>query len=375
MPNMQELADGFERIAPLRLAEGWDNVGLLLGAPEESIDGPVILTIDVTSAVTEEAIDLGAGAVIAYHPPIFNPVSRLGDGDRLGRNLLRLARAGISVFSPHSALDAAPGGLNDWFVRGLGSGDVRALRLEASSASSGRVKIVTFVPEDEVDRVRNALASAGAGRIGDYELCSFTVSGTGSFFGREGAKPAVGEAGRLEQVSEVRLEMICPTSNEALAVETLREFHPYEEPAFDLYDLRPTPARGSGAGRRVMLDQETSASALADRLKAFLGIDRLKLAMPMGDETRPIRSVGVCVGAGGDLADAAIDAGCDVFITGEMRHHEVLSLLRRDIGVFLCGHTNTERGYLPVLRDRLAEEVPGLSFVVSRADRSPLRVV
>lgn len=375
MPTMRDLIQACEQIAPLNLAEAWDNVGLLLGSDDEPVEGPVILTIDLTSNVTDEVLDLKAGAVIAYHPPIFQPITRLGNADRLGRNLLRLARAGVSVFSPHSALDATPGGLNDWFVNGLGSGDVRALRLRTSETRSSRVKIVTFVPESHVDQIRNALATAGAGRVGDYELCSFSIAGTGTFLGREGTSPTVGSAGQLESVPEVRLEMICPASSEAIAVETLREFHPYEEPAFDLYDLRPTPARGSGAGRRVMLDRATTAAELADRLKAFLGIDRLKLAMPMGDERKPIRSIGVCVGAGGELADAAIESGCDVFITGEMRHHEVLSILRRGTGVFLCGHTNTERGYLPVLRDRLRELMPEVSFVVSRADKSPLRVV
>ncbi|MEO0511577.1 MAG: Nif3-like dinuclear metal center hexameric protein [Planctomycetota bacterium] len=370
MPTLADLTAAFESFAPLALAEPWDNAGLILGSPEETLDGPVLLAVDLTSRVADELLASRASALVAYHPPIFEPISRLDGGDRLNHNILTLARAGVGVYSPHTALDNAPDGLNDWLAGTLGEGDIRALRI-GSQPGPAMIKIVTFVPADHADRVRMALASAGAGRIGRYELCSFNTEGVGTFLPGEGAAPAVGEAGVLRHVPEVRLEMVCPASAEAIATETLRGLHPYEEPAFDLFDLRPSPSRNAGAGRRVMLDQPATIGELAGRVKRRLGIDKVKIAMPRGDESKPVHRIGVCAGAGASLTDDALRNDCDLFLTGEMRHHEVMALLRRGVGVILAGHTNTERPFLKTVGDRLASL--GFDARVCESDQTSLR--
>lgn len=373
MSTLAKLIAAFEEIAPPSLAEPWDNAGVIVGDPEHDVrEGSVYLTIDLTSRVTDEVLEHGAAALVSYHPPIFEPIKKLDGADRLNRNILRLARAGVAIYSPHTALDNTRDGLNDWLASTIGSGDRRALRF-ASEPGPRMIKIVTFVPASAVDQVRMALASTGAGRIGRYELCSFNIEGKGTFLPGEGSEPVIGSPGVLQTVDEVRLEMVCPAAAEALAIETLRNLHPYEEPAFDLMDLRPAPSRNIGAGRRVMLDQPTTINELAGRLKQHLGIDAVKIAMPRGDESRPIHRVGVCAGAGAELAEDAVRDRCDAFVTGEMRHHEVMSLLRRGVGVLLAGHTNTERPYLKTLRDRLAER--GLDARVCETDRSSLHVV
>lgn len=371
--NCERLVAAIERLAAPSLAESWDNVGLLAGSRDDPINGPALLTIDLTASVMDEAERIGAGAIIAYHPVIFSPIKRLTGDDAKQRLVLRAIRAGMPIYSPHTAIDAAPGGLNDWLAEGLGSGDCRAL--EAHADSVARVKIVTFVPREHLEQVRNALASTGAGRIGKYEICSFAAPGTGTFLGGEGSNPAIGSAGELESVDELRLEMICPKSSTALAIETLRSLHPYEEPAIDVYELAPLPFRRAGSGRRVTLDQPVMFSALLDRVKAHLGVERVKFAVPWSEPDRPVRSAGVCAGAGQSLLGAAAQQDCDVFLTGEMRHHEILSALERGIAVVLAGHTNTERGYLPRFAKRLAEAEPGINFVVSEADRTPVRWV
>ncbi len=366
-----DLVAAIERLAPPALAESWDNVGLLAGDREAPVAGPVLLTIDLTAKVMDEAEAIGAGAIIAYHPVIFSPIKRLTADDAKQRLVLRAVRAGMAIYSPHTALDAAPGGLNDWLASGVGEGDTRALT--STTDRVARVKIVTFVPRKDLEQVRNALASAGAGRIGRYELCSFASPGTGTFLGGPGASPVVGEAGRLELVDELRLEMICDRSATALAIETLRSLHPYEEPAIDVYELAPLPLRKAGSGRRVMLDRPVMFSSLLGRIKAHLGVERVKYAVPWEEPDHPVRSVGVCAGAGQSLLGTAADQGCEVFLTGEMRHHEILVALERNIAVVLAGHTNTERGYLPAFARRLAEAAPELAFRVSEVDRTPVR--
>lgn len=379
---ISDLSRAMNEIAPLRYAEPWDNVGLLLGDASRALRGGVLLTIDLTESVVREARDMGAGAVVAYHPPIFHPLKRIATAGSAGaggtaRVLIAALEAGLAVYSPHTSLDGAPGGMTDWLADGLinrcgtSSGDRRALRPHLSRRETEEVKIVTFVPAENVDQVRSALASGGAGKIGNYELCSFTSAGTGTFFGRQGAQPAVGEAGQLEQVPEIRLEMVCSRRALPVAIETLRQFHPYEEPAIDVYELVGRPERCAGAGRRLKLDQPTSVERLAQAVKEYLGVTGVYVAKAATADTAEVDTVGVCCGSGGELADLARAEGCHVYVTGEMKHHETLAAVEAGMSVITAGHTATERGYLPHLATQLGERLPGIRVEVSRADRSP----
>ena len=372
--KIDDLSRAMERVAPSRFAEEWDNVGLLIGASDRALDGPVLLTIDMTEAVVAEAVAMKCAAIIAYHPPIFRPIKRLTSATGRERMILSAIEAGMAVYSPHTALDAAPGGMTDWLAdgvldrKGIVKADRRALRPRVEREFHQQVKIVTFVPEEKLDDIRAALATAGAGRIGNYELCSFSHHGTGTFRGNENSRPAVGEPGRLERVHEVRLEMVCSEKALALAVTTLREFHPYEEPAIDVFPLVGKPERRAGVGRRLVLDQPVGIDKLSERIKTHLGIPTLKVAAA---NDRPITYVGMVPGAGAEVAPLALAEGCQAFVTGEMKHHEVLPMLDAGMSVILAGHTNTERGYLPVLAARLTTELAGVRFVVSKEDRSP----
>lgn len=378
-----DLMDAMESIAPLAAAETWDRVGLLVGDPERRIGGPVLLTIDLTERVLDEAVELGAGAIVAYHPPIWTPLDRLTASTPAERVIRRSVEAGIAIYSPHTALDAAAGGVTDWLCEGLSApvgeaevgriqGDCRALSAYPHRDGSREVKLVTFVPEPALDSVRSALATAGAGGIGRYRVCSFASLGTGTFFPQEGADPAVGEVGRLERVEEYRLEMVCPRRALPLAIETLRQFHPYEEPAFDVFELEPEPDRRTGPGRRLVLDRPATVGELAERLKAHLG--RARVRGSTLDDDRPVGVIGVVPGAGESMRALATAEGCELFVTGEMKHHEVLASLHAGTGVLLAGHTNTERGYLGRLAQQLRERLTGVEFRCSDRDEDMLRV-
>ena len=379
--RVRDLVRAMEAIAAPALAEPWDRVGLHAGDASADLSGPVLLTIDLTEAVIDEAVTAAASAVIVYHPPVWEPVSRLVGATRTQRVLMRAIEHGIALYSPHTALDAAAGGVTDWLCEGLSglanvheAGDCRALR--PHQGNEDRVKVITFVPEAQADQLRNAMATGGAGIIGDYRVCSFQSPGVGTFLGGEGTHPVVGESGRLERVDEVRLEMVAEASAAALICETLRRFHPYEEPPIDLVPLVNEPKRAIGAGRRLVLDKPATVEELAERLRTHLDRSRLKFALPEGvSRTRKVTTLGVCPGAGGELAAAAQAEGCELFITGEMKHHEVLAAMDSGMGVLLAGHTNTERGYLPRLAQRLGAELHGVDVRVCERDGDPLTYI
>ncbi|HYE02546.1 MAG TPA: Nif3-like dinuclear metal center hexameric protein [Phycisphaerales bacterium] len=380
MRTVGELALALERIAPRELAEPWDNVGLLAGLDAAPLRGPVVLTIDLSAGVAEEAVGARASAVVAYHPPIFAPLRRLGQGaGTRGEALQRVLAAGMALYSPHTALDAAPGGVTDWLADGVAgaggeAGPRRVLRPHQSLRPGEELKVVTFLPAEAADGVRAALAGAGAGRIGGYTLCSFAAPGTGTFVGGPGTSPAVGEAGRLERVSELRLEMVCAPGDLLAVLEALRRAHPYEQPGVDVYQVVARPQADVGAGRVVELARPMGAEGIAANLKRHLGVEGVLVARAPGG-TGSAERVGVCPGSGFALAEAAARAGCGVYVAGEMKHHDVLACLDLGLSVVLAGHTETERGYLPVLARRLEAELPGVEVVVSGADRSPGRWV
>lgn len=368
--KVQNVIDALETIAPPKYAAEWDNVGLLIGSPDWDA-GRICLTIDLTEEVLREAINSKAEMIIAYHPPIFHSMTTLTDATVKQHIVLEAARAGIAVYSPHTALDSTPSGMNDWLAEGFGKGDVRAIEPYKSLPQSEECKIITFCPADAVDAIRNGLGTVGAGRIGDYQLCSFELRGQGTFFGGESTNPVVGDKGHLERVDEVRLEMVCSESALGLAVIALREFHPYEEPPIEIYKLHTWPERRIGHGRRLVLDQRASLETLVERIKQRINVPRVRVAVSR-DAPETYHTIGVCAGSGGDLIDQAIEQGCTLYFTGEMNHHKVIDAQARGCTVVLAGHTNTERGYLPLLRKKISEHLADATINVAGADTDPL---
>ena len=386
--NNATLAEALEHIAPATLAEDWDNVGMLVGDPDAELGrGPIVLTIDLTRDVLDEAISAGARAMVAYHPPIFSPMRSIVASDPKQALVLGAIAHGMSVFSPHTALDAVEGGVADWLLdqavgeaeSALSATKRTALAAHLSQDNNRTHKLVVFVPtepDELLGRVRDALAVVGAGTIGNYSRCAFSLEGMGFFEGGAGANPTIGRAGALETVREHRLEMVCPGDRLAEILTVLRDVHPYEEPAFDVYRVEKTPDGLRGAGRVQSLGEPGDVRAIAKRLQRALGVEVVKLAGPeCPSHGGTATCVAVCPGSGGSLLEAAIARGADLFITGELSHHETLFALSRGCSVLLAGHTNTERGYLPVLRNRLMAELPDLDVRISARDGYPFAFV
>jgi dinuclear metal center YbgI/SA1388 family protein len=361
--RISDLTDALESIAPTRHAESWDNVGLLLGDPDQTVS-KVMLAIDYTAEVAAEAQRNGCEAVIAYHPPIFQPLKRIAAGSVIHDAM----RRGVAIYSPHTALDVAQGGTNDMLADVLGLTERSPLKL--SEIKSSQYKLVVFVPEEALAKVSEALFAAGAGHIGKYSSCSFRTPGVGTFFGEEGANPAVGRSGRLETAPEVRLETVVPVSKVEPVVRAMRLSHPYEEPAFDLVQLA-APAQGIGIGRVGSLPDPVERPELFARIKQGLEIAHLLVA---GATDGAVRRAAVCAGACGDLLDAAIAQKAELYLTGEMRHHDALKAARAGVTVVCTLHSNSERAVLRRLREQLGQRLAQIQFLLSQSDQDPFSV-
>ncbi len=376
--TLGDVTAALEALAPRRFAEDWDNVGLLVEArgAEEPL-ARVLLTVDLTEAVLEEALEKQVALVVAYHPLPFRGLKRLTRAEPGERVLLRAIATGVSVYSPHTALDAAPGGVNDWLARALGPGVTEPLQPARELRPGEQCKLVVFVPGEHVDRLREALsAEAGAGVIGHYTQCAFGVEGLGSFLGDATTRPAVGAPERLERAAEVRLEMVAPAIALPAAARVIARVHPYEEPAWDVLPLQAKPVLGTGMGRRVTLAEPASLATVVARVKEALGLGHLRVAAAARHrEGELVRRAAVCAGAGGALFES-VGHEVDLFLTGELRHHDTAARVARGQSVILCDHTNTERGYLPTLREELLRRTEGaLTVFIAERDREPLEVV
>ena len=358
-----------QELAPLALAEDWDNVGLLLG--DEAAEVTRVLTcLTLTPDVAEEAIQVGARLVVTHHPVLFKPVKKLNASTSEGRMLLKLLRHGIAVYSPHTAYDNAATGINQQLAELLELNDIVPLRPRPAGASGELCKLVTYVPEGQYEAVRRAIWDAGAGAIGNYHDCSFNVRGMGTFFGSEDSHPAVGRAGRLEEVEEMRVEVICPSSRLDVALAALRAAHPYEVPAIDVLPLVSMPD-GSGAGRYGRLPQPMSLREL-NRLVA----ERLRQphVQFVGDPAHRIETLGIACGAAAEFLRDAHRAGCQALLTGEARFHACLEACDLNMAILLPGHYATERPAMEELARRLATQFPGLIATASDRERDPVRL-
>jgi dinuclear metal center YbgI/SA1388 family protein len=368
MTVVADVTAWLERFAPSRLAEPWDNVGLLWGDPGAAIER-VMTCLTVTPASAAEAVRERAGLIVSHHPVLFRAVRTLrADLPETGY-LWHLARAAIAIASPHTAFDNTQGGINDMLCRRLGLAEVEALRPFAASAGGQDTaprsfKVVVFTPEADRESV-----------IGAYEECSFAIPGEGTFFGTEEANPTVGQRGRKMTVPELRLELICPSRKLAEVLAAIRARHSYEEPAIDVYPLHESAAGSppaAGAGRIGSYAPARCQEELAVLAGAVLG--RVPLAM-VGDPRRPVRRVAVACGAGDDFLKDAVRGGADVLLTGEARFHRALEAEALGIGLLTAGHYATERPGIEELAETIARAFPSLEVWPSRDERDPNRWV
>ncbi len=367
MTTIAEVTGFLRQFAPPRLAASWDNVGLLLGddaAPVESI----LTCLTVTPESAAEAILERVELIVTHHPILFRPTQRLTAAMPEGRMLLSLAKAGVAVYSPHTAFDNTAGGINDVLAQRLQLTHVQPLRRQDAP---NQCKVVVFVPDSDLARVSDAIFVAGAGQIGQYRECSFRLAGTGTFFGSDATNPSVGQKGRREEVSEWRLEAICPETSVERVIGALRAAHSYEAPAYDIYPLQPERDR-IGQGRIGMMTESITLQALSTSVKQALHAAHVQV---VGDARRSVQKVAVACGAAGEFLTDAVQQHADVFLTGEVRFHDCLAAQAQGIALLLPGHYATERCGVEALADILQHQFPSLRVWPSRRETDPLWTV
>jgi len=366
--KLHPLLKTLDTLAPLHLAESWDNVGLLVGDPDQAV-ARILLTIDLTPAVFAEAVQKKIDLILAYHPPIFEPLKKIVVGQTPNPCLYHAIRRGIAIYAFHTALDVVPGGVNDMLAQLVGLTETLPLD-EKSPAPGSSYKLVVFVPEANLAALAAALFAQGAGKISpssNYDQCSFRAPGIGTFACGPASHPAIGKPGSREEVREFRLEMVVPAARLSAVINALHAAHPYEEPAYDIFAMTQVPA-GIGLGRFGDLPRPVSVKFLLSSMKRKLKRDTLAVIGPIN---RRVRRLAVAAGSCGSLLRQVIAHHCDFYLTGELKHHHALELQNAGITTVCLGHSHSERPILNSLARRLRQKHPALKISVSTRDRDP----
>ena len=375
-PTLAEVVSRLDDEYDPRWADSWDAVGLVCGDPEQQVRS-VLFAVDPTLAVADEAVTRGVDLLVTHHPLLLRPMSSVAATTPKGRVVHRLVSNGVALHVCHTNADSADPGVSDAMAEALGLSQVRPLDSDPGEATE---KLVTFVPHAEAAKVIDALAEAGAGAIGDYDRCAWTASGLGTFRPGPGAHPTIGAVGDVEEVPETRVEMVLQRSRRSAVLAALRAAHPYEEPAFDLFETVAPPST-RGTGRVGVLDGTTSLRAFAEHVAAALPATAGGVRVA-GDPDRSVHTVALCGGAGDSFLDLALASGADVYVTSDLRHHPASELREHGYGdagdglaLVDVAHWAAEWTWLTPaarrLRDALAETGATVETHVSRIRTDP----
>ncbi len=360
--KLSELISFLDSSIPLSFQEEWDNSGIQVGQPDREINSALI-TLDVTEAVVEEAILTGADLILSHHPLIFSGIRKITGRSSTERIIMDSIRNNIAVYSAHTNLDMVSNGVSMKMARKLGLENISVLR----TLKNKLLKLVTFVPEDHLDRVRNAVFSAGAGVTGNYDLCGFTAEGTGSFRGGESTKPYAGKKGILHFEKETRFETVLYTHLKDKVIKALLDAHPYEEVAYDIYALENDNIN-SGLGCTGEFPEAVDESVFLHKLKSAFGAEGIRYSKPTG---RPVKKVALCGGSGASLLNDAVRSGADAFVTADIKYHSYFEPDNRLLLVD-CGHFETEKCSVEILYDLIVKKFPNFAVRFSETNTNPI---
>lgn len=351
-----------ENVAPLSLQESYDNSGLLVGSQDAEVD-KVLISLDCTEAVVDEAIASGCSLIISHHPVIFSGLKRLNGNNYVERTVIKAVKHDIALYAIHTNLDNISAGVNAELCRQLGLHQCQVL-----SPKMGLLrKLYTFIPLADFELVRQTIFEAGAGQIGNYSETSFKTSGTGSFKGNKQANPSIGKIGQREEVEEAKLEVIFPAFLQRKVISALIKAHPYEEVAYDIVSVE-NPLSAIGAGMAGILDEPMEEVDFLNRVKQHLHSACLKHTRLLG---RKITKVAVCGGSGRFLLPDAIAAGADAFVTADVKYHEFFDADGK-ILLIDAGHYETEQYTPNLLLGQLLENFPTFAFLLSKTVTNPV---
>jgi dinuclear metal center YbgI/SA1388 family protein len=360
--KLKEIIAVFDSIVPVAYQEDFDNSGLTVGNSDMDVSA-ALLCIDVTIAIIEEALRLGANLVISHHPVIFNPLKRITGKNYTEKIVLLAIHNNIAIYCAHTNLDNIFTGVNHKICQKLGIQNVKILNPFQDSLK----KLVTYVPAAHADAVRSALFNAGAGHIGKYDACSFSTEGKGSFRAQEGTTPFVGETGKLHVEEEIRIETVFPAIIKSRIVEALLETHPYQEVAYDIYPIENTYEQ-VGSGMIGELNEPVNEPEFLNNVKVIFGCKVLRHSRLLN---KPIKKIAVCGGSGSFLISRAISEGADLFLTGEVRYHQFFDA-ENQILIADIGHFESEQFTIEIFYDILIKKLPNFAIHFSSINTSPI---
>lgn len=354
MIQVKDIYNFIDNFAPFSSAMDFDNCGLLVGDMNAYIKN-VLVSLDITNEVINEANNLEANLIISHHPVIFNKLKNIFSGSTV-HNLIK---SDISAICAHTNLDMAEDtGVNTCLAKALNIKNVKTL---STYKSENYNKIVVFAPENNVKDIIDSMSSAGAGILGNYSECSFTSFGNGTFRPNKNSNPYIGELGKYEKVKECRVEMICSKSKTKNVIDSMLKVHPYEMPAYDIFETSAVKSENA-LGLIGEIDNELSANEFAYYVKSKLNCNGLRYF----NYNNSIKKVALCSGAGGDLIHKAINHGADAFVTGEIKHHEILFAEEHNITIIDAGHFKTEDIVIQPLIDKLKGNFKYINFIKSK---------
>lgn len=366
IPNGHQIIEEFEKWSPKYLAMENDPIGLHVGTLNKKIER-VLVTLDVNEEVVDEAIEKGAGLIIAHHPPIFRPLKNLQTDFPQGRLMEKLIKSDIAVYAAHTNLDVAVGGVNDLLATALGLQNTKVL---VPTYEAELVKIAVFVPESHEESVREALAKAGAGAIGDYESCSYTLSGTGRFRPTNDADPYIGETGKMEVTAESKVEVVVRKNDKDRVIKAMISAHPYEEVAYDVLTLE-NKETAMGLGRVGTLETAMTLAEFANQAKQHLDVPALRV---VGAADAVVKKVAVLGGDGNKYIQQAKRSGADVYVTGDLYFHVAQDAQDIGLNVIDPGH-HVEKVMIKGVVDHMSKQQPTwqCEFLPSETNTEPFR--
>jgi dinuclear metal center YbgI/SA1388 family protein len=343
------ICDELEEVAPKRLAEDYDNVGLLLGAPDAEVYS-IAFALEATQPTVEASIKKGADLLVVHHPFLFKPISSIDLSQTTGQIIQKALAGNLAIYVAHTNFDAVTGGMNDALAKTLGFEPTGPI---VPSDSESIFKLVTFVPESHIKSVSEAIFAAGAGQIGDYTGCSFRSDGTGTFVPQKNAKPFVGKPGAPSTESETRIEV--QVTGKALrgAVRSLVKAHPYEEPAFDVYPLSGQ-TEGHGHGRLCTLPKPIKLKKLTENVKASL---KVRSVRRVGSADQLISQVALCSGSGAFLIPLIRRPESTCLVTGDIKYHDARLAQERGLCLIDAGHFGTEKLFARTMKGLLEKRL------------------
>jgi dinuclear metal center YbgI/SA1388 family protein len=360
--TIHELTSVLEAFAPLSLQESYDNSGLIVGEPDADVSGALI-ALEITDDVINEALSLNYNLIIVHHPLIFKGLRKINNNDMTGRLVKKCIKNDIAVYAAHTNLDNIKAGVNQIISDRIGLQHTEVL----SSPPQQLRKLAVFVPHDHAEKLRKALFEAGAGNIGNYDSCSFNIEGSGTFRALEGADPFTGNIGEIHSESETRVEVIFPYYQENKILMAMRENHPYEEVAFDVFKLE-NDFKGIGAGMTGMLEKPENTVDFLKRIKRTFGAKCIRHSKIINEN---VQKIAVCGGSGSFLAKAAIAKGADVFITGDVKYHEFFDADNK-ILIADIGHYESEQFTKELLMNIIKKNFSTFAVQISAANTNPI---